>query len=171
MRSSPPAIDSRKRWPSAAEWAIILPVKNLLCDVPIFAGLNEKALEAFLGQAKQIVVPAGEVIAREGENNDCMFLIEAGEVCIFKNFDTQNPVTLAVLGPGQCFGEMCVLETLPRSATAKAVSQTTVLSVPSTAFFKLYQKAPEQYCVIILNIARDLSSRLRHLNDTFAARL
>lgn len=146
-------------------------VKSLLCTVPIFAGLNEGALEVFLGQAKQSVVAAGDVIAREGEKNDCLYLIESGEVSILKNMDTPNPATLAVLGPGECFGEMCILESLPRSASAKAVQQTTVVSVPSDAFFRLYQKAPEQYCIILLNIARDLSRRLRHLGDTFAARL
>jgi CRP/FNR family transcriptional regulator, cyclic AMP receptor protein len=146
-------------------------VKSLLCAVPIFAGLNERAIEVFLGQAKQLVVPAGDVIAREGESNDCLYLIEAGEVSIVKKIDTQDPVTLAVLGPGECFGEMCILDALPRSASAKAVTQATVLTVPSAAFAKLYQKAPEQYCVILLNIARDLSRRLRHLGDSFAARL
>jgi CRP/FNR family transcriptional regulator, cyclic AMP receptor protein len=171
MRSSPPGIDDGFRWHFAADCAIFLPVKNLLCDVPIFAGLNERAVEVFLGQARQITVPAGEVIAREGESNDCMYLIEAGEVCIMKNFDSQNPVTLAVLGPGECFGEMCILDTQPRSATGKAVTAATVLSVPSSAFSKLYQRAPEQYCLILLNITRDLSRRLRHLDDAFAARL
>jgi CRP/FNR family transcriptional regulator, cyclic AMP receptor protein len=170
--NQPMATDSRKKqWHSFGKSAIILPVKSLLCDVPIFTGINEKALEVFLAPAKQIVVPAGEIIAREGDKNDCLYLIEAGEVCIYKNIDTQNPVTLAVLGPGECFGEMCVLEALPRCATAKAVGQVTVVSVPSDAFSKLYQKAPEQYCIILLNIARDLSRRLRHLGDTYAARL
>jgi CRP/FNR family cyclic AMP-dependent transcriptional regulator len=171
MKFSPRAIDARWHWRFFIRWAIVLIVKNLLCTVPIFSGLNERALEVFLGQAKQLVVAAGEVIAREGDNNDCLYLIESGEVGIFKSMETPNPVTLAVLGPGECFGEMCILETLPRSATAKAVLQTTVVSVPSDAFSKLYQKAPEQYCIILLNIARDLSRRLRHLGDTFAARL
>jgi CRP/FNR family transcriptional regulator, cyclic AMP receptor protein len=145
-------------------------MKNLLTDVPIFAGLNEMALETFLGQARQIVVPAGDVIAREGESNDYMFVIQAGEVSVVKNIDSQNPVTLAVLGPGQSFGEMCVLESQPRSASAKAVTEATVLSVPASAFFKLYQNAPEHYCIILLNIARDLSRRLRHLDEAFATR-
>jgi CRP-like cAMP-binding protein len=161
---------AKKQWHFVAEWAIISVVKSLLCDVPIFAGLNDRAMQIFLGQAKQMTVPAGEVIAREGEINECMFLIEAGEVSIIKNFNTPNPVKLAVLGPGQCFGEMCVLETQPRSATAQAVGEVTVVSVGTSAFFQLYQKAPEQYCIILLNIARDLSRRLRQLGDAFAAR-
>jgi CRP-like cAMP-binding protein len=144
--------------------------KLLLNNVPIFAGLNDRALQIFLEHAKQIAVAPGGVIAREGEINDCMFLIEEGEVSIIKKFDTPAPVKLATLGPGQCFGEMCVLETQPRTATAQAVSQVTVVSVGTASFFQLYQKAPEQYCIILLNIARDLSRRLRQLGDAFAAR-
>jgi CRP/FNR family cyclic AMP-dependent transcriptional regulator len=145
-------------------------VKPLLCNVPIFTGLNERALEVFLKQAKPMVVPDGEIIAREGETNDSMYLIEAGQVRIIKNFNTPNPVTLALLGPGECFGEMCILETLPRSATGQAVGEAKVFSIPSSAFGQLYQKAPEQYCVILLNITRDLSRRLRLLGEAFAAR-
>jgi CRP/FNR family transcriptional regulator, cyclic AMP receptor protein len=145
-------------------------VKLLLSNVPIFAGLSDRALKLFLEHSKTITVPAGDVIAREGETNDCMYLIEAGEVCILKNFNAPNPVKLAALGPGDCFGEMCVLETAPRSATGQAVGQATVVSVPSSAFFHLYRNAPEQYCIVLLNITRELSRRLRQLGDAFAAR-
>jgi CRP-like cAMP-binding protein len=65
---------------------------------------------------------------------------------------------------------MCILETQPRSATAQAVGQATVVSVATSAFFQLYQKAPEQYCIVLLNLARDLSRRLRRLGEAFAAR-
>ncbi len=150
--------------------AIISPVNNLLCSVPIFAGLDENALEIFLEHARTMVVSDGEVIAREGEANQCMYLIEAGSVRIIKNMNTPDSVTLAVLGPGQFFGEMCILETLPRCATAQAAGPTTVVSVDSFAFYHLYQKLPAQHSILLLNIARDLSRRLRHLDEIFAAR-
>jgi len=146
-------------------------MKIQLGDVPIFSGLNDRAIEAFLEQAKEFTVAAGDIIAREGETNDCMFLIQAGEVSVMKNYDTATPVTLAVLGPGECFGEMCIIDTQPRSATGKAVTATTVVSIGAAAFVRLYQRAPDQYCLVLLNIARDLSKRLRHLGDAFAARL
>ena len=65
--------------------------KLLLNGVPIFAGRNDRALQIFLEHAKEIVVPAGGLIAQEGETNDCMFLVEEGEVSIIKNFKTPNP--------------------------------------------------------------------------------
>lgn len=138
--------------------------------MPIFAGLDDKALEIFLDHAEKITVPDGGLIAREGESNHCMFLIEAGSVRIVKNINTPNSVLLAVLGPGEFFGEMCILETLPRAATAQASGPATVVSVASSAFYHLYQKRPEQHSILLLNIARDLSRRLRHLDEIFAAR-
>jgi CRP/FNR family cyclic AMP-dependent transcriptional regulator len=145
-------------------------MKTLLCSVPIFAGLDEKALEIFLDHAGKAVVPDGEVIAREGETNHCMYIIETGSVRIVKNFNTPDSVILAMLNPGEFFGEMCILEPMPRSATGQAAGQTTVVSVSSSAFYHLYQKMPAQHSILLLNIARDLSRRLRHLDEVFAAR-
>jgi CRP/FNR family cyclic AMP-dependent transcriptional regulator len=158
------------RWHPAATCAIVLAVNHLLCSVPIFAGLDDKAMAIFLEHAKKTTAADGEVIAREGETNHFMYLIEAGQVRIIKHFNTPNAVTLAVLGPGEFFGEMCILETLPRSATGQAAGPTTVVGVSSSAFYHLYQKMPEQHSILILNIARDLSRRLRHLDEVFAAR-
>jgi CRP-like cAMP-binding protein len=145
-------------------------MKHLLCTVPIFAGLEEKALGIFLEHAQRTEVPKGTTISYEGEVNRFMYLIEAGEVQIVKNSTTPAPVTLAVLGPGEFFGEMCILETLPRCATGKAATKATVVSVASIAFYHLYEKMPRHHSILILNIARDLSRRLRHLDEVFAAR-
>ena len=95
-------------------------MKHLLCKVPIFAGLDDKALKVFLENAERTEVPVDGVIALEGEDNDRMYLIEAGEVCIIKKFDTPSAVKLAALGPGDFFGEMCIMETLPVFRTRKS---------------------------------------------------
>lgn len=143
----------------------------LLGNVPIFSGLSDRALQVFLQHAKEDVFPAGEIICREGESTDAMFFIEEGQITVMKNYGSPNPLTLATLGQGECFGEMCVLDAQPRSATAKATTQATIVTVSSTAFFRLYQSAPDQYCMVLLNIIRELSRRLRTLGDTFVAKL
>ena len=145
-------------------------MKHLLCSVPIFAGLDDKAMKVFLEHAQRLIFTDGGIIAREGESNHCMYLIEDGSVRIIKNFDTPDGVPLAVLGPGEFFGEMCILETLPRAATGQALGKTTVVSVAASAFYHLYQKMPQQHSILMLNIARDLSRRLRRLDEVFSAR-
>jgi CRP-like cAMP-binding protein len=166
----PPPRPRKNQWQSAAAPAILLPVKHLLCKVPIFAGLDDNALTIFLEHAERRSVPAGGVVAREGEVSNCMYVIETGEVRIIKNLDTPDAVQLAVLGPGEFFGEMCILETLPRSATGQAAGPATVVSVASSAFYHLYRRMPKQHSILLLNLARDLSRRLRHLDEVFAAR-
>jgi len=88
-------------------------MKNLLCKVPIFAGLDDKALKMLLENAERMEVPADTVIALEGEDNNCMYLIEAGEVCIIKNFNTPNAVKLSVLGPGSSLGKCAFWKRCP----------------------------------------------------------
>ncbi len=99
-----------------------------------------------------------------------MFLIEAGEVRVIKNFALPNEVEFDRFGPGEFFGEMCILEPMPRAATAQAVTNARLIGISSFGFHHLYQRMPAQYSILILNIARDLSRRLRKLDEAFAAR-
>ena len=142
----------------------------LLKGVPIFAGLDEEALSTLLNRASQLTIAAGQVVVREGETGNRFFLIGSGSVIVCKRFETSEQITLAKLGAGEFFGEMCILETLPRAATVIAVPETQLFSIPSIAFYHLYQSFPAQYSIMILNIARDLSRRLRRLDESFAAK-
>ncbi|HWD17986.1 MAG TPA: cyclic nucleotide-binding domain-containing protein [Verrucomicrobiae bacterium] len=143
---------------------------RLLKTVPIFAGLEHAALEIFLEEAEKSVVPAGAIIAREGESNHCMFLLGSGSVRIIKHFGEPSQTELAIIPAGDFFGEMCILEPAPRAATAQAIERCVIFKVPSCAFHHLYVKLPAQYGILLLNIARDLSRRLRRLDEAFAAR-
>jgi CRP-like cAMP-binding protein len=138
--------------------------------VPIFAGLEEKALDVLLEEAKREVFPAGKIVLREGEDGHRMYLIEAGKVLILKSFGQSNEIELAQFGPGEFFGEMCILEPMPREATAQAVMDSTLIGISSSAFHHLYQRMPAQHSILLLNIARDLSRRLRRLDEVFAAK-
>ena len=141
----------------------------LLQHVPIFAGLEVDALELLLAHAKQQDYPAGALVVREGDTGNLLFLIGSGSVRVCKNFESPSEMELVTLGPRDFFGEMCILETLPRSATVQAVSAATLFALPSSAFYHLYKASPDQYSILLLNIARDLSRRLRRLDELFAA--
>jgi CRP-like cAMP-binding protein len=93
-----------------------------------------------------------------------------GEVRVVKHLGEACETELARLKERDFFGEMCILETLPRSASVQAVTDVVVYSVSSMDFLKLYQQHPAQYGILLLNLARDLSRRLRHLDEAFAAR-
>ncbi len=143
---------------------------QLLKSVPIFAGLDESAANIFLEQAQKLSFAAGAVIAREGESNNSMFIIGKGTVRIVKHFGERNQTELAILHEKDFFGEMCILEPAPRAATAQAVEPAIIFQLLSSAFHRLYKEMPAQYGILMLNISRDLSRRLRHLDEIFAAR-
>jgi len=140
-----------------------------LKNVTIFAGLDDSALARLTARARQTSVPSGGVILREGEPGNQLYLIASGAVRVCKRFDRSDEVELAQLKAGDFFGEMCILETLPREAPVQAVSELTLFQLPSVAFYELFQARPDQYSILILNIARDVSRRLRRLDEIFAA--
>ena len=145
-------------------------VIELLQSVPIFAGLGKEALELLLEHTKEKEYPEGGVIACEGETCNTLFLIGSGSVRLIKHFGTADQVELATLNAKDFFGESCILDTLPRMATIQAVSPTTVFSISSRAFYHLYQTLPAQHCILLMNIGRDLSRRIRAMDEVFAAR-
>ena|SRR6476660_2617119 len=136
---------------------------------PILAGLDDAAI-AFLAQrAVHERAPVGTVVLREGEPGNRFFLLAEGSVRICKQFGDPDEVELVQIHAGDFFGEMCILETLPRSATVQAVTDIAYCTLNSLVFYHLYEKMPAQYGILLLNIARDLSRRLRRLDEAFAA--
>jgi CRP-like cAMP-binding protein len=145
-------------------------MQALLQNVPILAGMDEAALEFLCQRGSESQAPAGTVILTEGDAGNRFFVIRAGSVRVCKRFNQPDELELARLGAGDFFGEMCILETLPRSATVQALTETQLFSVTSLTFYQLYKTIPSQYSILVLNIARDLSRRLRHVDEEFAAR-
>lgn len=143
---------------------------DLLQSVPIFAGLEDKALKLLLEHTKAKKYSKDAVIVREGDTCNLLYIIGTGSVRIFKDFGKAKQVELGTLGPKDFFSESCILDSMPRPATVQAASQTTVFTVSSMAFYHLYHKMPAQHSILLMNIARDLSRRLRALDELFAAR-
>lgn len=100
--------------------------------------------------------PAGTVLFREGEAGEKMFLIRAGKVNIVKRI-AESEITLAVLGAGEFFGEMALLENLPRSAGATVVEDAQLIEIEQEHFETLVRTRGE----IALRMLRRLSGRLR----------
>src|SRR5437868_6779486 len=108
--------------------------------------------------------PAGTTLFREGERGATMYVIRSGKVNIVKHI-AGNDLTLAVLGPGEFFGEMALLEGLPRSAGATVVEDAALIELEQSAFETLVRKNGE----IALRLLRRLSSRLREADRQIQA--
>jgi CRP-like cAMP-binding protein len=142
----------------------------MLQTVPIFAGLDQPALDLLWARATESQALAGAVIVREGEVGNRFYLIGTGAVRVCKRLQQPDEVELARFGPCDFFGEMCILETLPRCASVQATTDSLLYSLTSLAFLNLYEVMPRQYSILLLNIARDLSRRLRRVDDIFASK-
>ena len=147
-----------------------LTVQELFKRVPLFTDLSEPALNMLILRSESASAPPGGLVVREGESNSHFFLTCAGSLRVYRQFGLPDQTELATLGPGDFFGEMCILEIVPRSATVQAVTQATFLTLRPTDFYILQEQMPDQYGVLLLNIARDLARRLRKLNDNYVAK-
>ena len=107
---------------------------------------------------------AGTVLFREGDRGATMYVIRSGKVKIAKHI-SDTELTLAVLGPGEFFGEMALLEGLPRSAGATVVEDAMLIELEHTAFEALVRKNGE----IAVRLLRRLSSRLREADRQIQA--
>lgn len=145
------------------------PVISLLENVPIFAGLETAALELLLDHAERRDYAPDDLVVREGEASNLLFLIGSGSVRIIKNFGARGQIELTTLEAKDFFGEMCIIDTLPRMATVQTREISTLFSISTAAFHRLYKQMPAQHSILILNIARDLARRLRRLDEVFAA--
>jgi CRP/FNR family transcriptional regulator, cyclic AMP receptor protein len=143
--------------------------QDFLETIPIFAGLNGSALAVIADAVEQASFHAGDTIVGEAETGNCMFIIHTGRVEVVKHLGKPRETVLAVLGPREFFGEMCIIECLTRCASVRAIQDTFVFALKSTDLHRLFEQHPDQYAIMILNIARDISRRLRALDELFAA--
>ncbi len=132
-------------------------------------GLNPETMDWLATRAQRTEPPAGTVVVREGENGNRLYLIDSGLARVVKNLGRDHEVELAMLKPGDFFGEGCILTTLPRTASVQTTCASVLFSLSSLDFYHLYQAMPAQYAILLLNMARDLSRRLRVLDEKFAA--
>ena len=104
---------------------------------------------------------AGDIIFKEGDPEDTMYFIKEGKVEISKKMGDAEQV-LAFLGPNDFFGEMALISKAPRSASAKAVTDTTVIVFNRKQFMSLLKTRGE----VVLKIIEVLIKRLKESNDT-----
>jgi CRP/FNR family transcriptional regulator, cyclic AMP receptor protein len=102
----------------------------------------------------------GEIVVREGEQANDMFVIRSGRIEILKDV-AGHQVRLAVLERGSFFGEMSLLEGLPRSATAKAIGDTTLLVLRPGSLLLQIRRDP----TFAFELLQQMSHRIRELND------
>ena len=106
------------------------------------------------------VLKKNEYLFREGDPSDTMFVIKAGKIAVLKSKGSSE-ITLAELGPGDMIGEMAFFDQKPRSASAKAAVDTTVIELPFKALNAQFKTFPEWAKAIM----RTVNNHLRNANQ------
>ncbi|AEH11573.1 transcriptional regulator, Crp/Fnr family [Candidatus Protofrankia datiscae] len=139
-------------------------VDDLLARVPMFAGLSEQDRQALNDHLERQNVTRGDVLFREGETGDRVFVILAGKVKIGRAASDGRENLLMVMGPGDLFGELSLFDPGPRTASATAVTDASLVSLEHTALRPWLATRPEAASLLL----RVLAQRLRRTNDSMA---
>lgn len=132
-----------------------------LREVGLFGALSDELLDHLTKTLSVWRVMVGEVVFREGDPAREMYVVLDGEMEILKKSRRGRDTRVAILGPNDCFGEMSVIDMQPRSATVRALGSARLLRITTEEMDALYRHDLKSYTLIVLNIARDLSRRLR----------
>ena len=131
----------------------------LLRQVELLQGIDTADVELIAQQMTDEFYTDGDVVVREGDPGDRMFLLLTGTMHVYVERD-DKVITYARLRAGQCFGEMALIESAPRSATVQAEASSHCLTLSRQGFLDLLNDHPN----ISPGIMKDLSGRLRGMN-------
>jgi CRP-like cAMP-binding protein len=105
----------------------------------------------------------GQDLIAEGEKNGRVFFIASGRVAVIK-----NGLVLMEFKEGNTVGEMEVLDLMPSAATVRALEPVESVSLSNSALYEIYKLDVKVFATIVMNLARDMSRRLRNMDDMVA---
>jgi signal transduction histidine kinase len=127
----------------------------------LFRELDPKELQALRDIAEERIFPAGARIFSENDPGDGVYVIRDGSVEIAHLVGDRALCVFSKFGPGDVFGEMAVIEDMPRSATTTAVKETSVYFIPRVQMIELLRRSP----ALSLRLLQEVSRRLRDFNQ------
>ena len=140
----------------------------LLQRMPVFGGIRADNLELLLGHSRMVEQAANTYFFREKDRGTSMFVLETGRVAILKTWQGREYL-LKDLGVGDCFGEMELIDLQPRGASALAIEDCRAVEISASTLQKLYRHDPHQFAMIHMNMGREVSRRLREMDEKIFA--
>jgi CRP-like cAMP-binding protein len=137
--------------------------EQVFLELPLLAKLPRDDLRELAAIARVQNFRSGAIIFRQGEPGDSLHAIVDGAVRIDVVAPGGNETTMAILGPGECFGELAILDGRPRSANAIANQATKTLVVTRNDFIRWLSDKPKSALLLL----ETLSLRLRSTNEAF----
>ncbi len=131
--------------------------KAFLRRVPLFSSLSESQLDQLAAGSARRSYPKGRTIVSEGEPSQSMYILLAGRAKVQRSDSEGKEVILAVLGSGEFFGEMSLVDDAPRSASVITLEPCEFMAVGKDAFKAMLVQSPE----MCMSVMRGLVRRLR----------
>ena len=137
---------------------------DLLSRSELFSAFDRGVLERLILDSRRVECDRNEVLFEEGDNADEMFVVQSGRVAVGRRSLDGRESIVALMEPGYLFGEMCLFDNLPRSASARALEHSKLLAFPYSAVRKSLDEQP----VLLWNVVRLLAERLRATDSALA---
>lgn len=130
-------------------------VEDQLAEVPIFAELDERTRRRLAQQGLRRTFAPGEYIIHQGDPASAFYVVLSGRVAVEQETDGATS-TINELGTHAFFGEVALIESTPRTASVKAVTETECLLIPAWEFTALVKESPEMADVVLHELIRRL---------------
>ena len=137
---------------------------EVLKKAPLFAGLEDEAATALSSAMGKLHLNKGDVLFHEGDTEDRLYIVVSGKIKLGRTGSAGRENLLAVLGPGQMFGELSVFDPGPRSTTATAVTACELRTLEHDELLPWLTDRPE----VAQGLLSQLAARLRRANDVVA---
>lgn len=138
--------------------------KNLLADVELFRALPPDAFEQVAAEARPLMLRRGDALFAEGDVAEELFIVEKGRIAIANRSVDGRESVVALMVPGDVFGEMGLFDGIGRSAHARALEPSRVFAVSYAPLREIFERKPEMLWGVVELLAR----RLRNMDAALA---
>lgn len=138
--------------------------EDLLARSEFFADAEPSVLGALLTHATEVTLRRNDVLFNEGDSPDSLYVVLKGRIALVNVSSDGRESVLALMDRGDLFGEMGMLDDLPRSAGARALEPSTLLRLPYEPVLSLLEESPD----LLWGVVRLLAGRIRNMDEALA---
>ncbi len=132
---------------------------------PLFSALDEDGARVLMAQMSPARLERGDILFREGDPGDTLYVIGEGKVKLGRTSADGRENLIAILGPGEMFGELSLFDPGPRTMTATAVAETQLMGLGNDSLTSLLSGRPEVAKALLAALAKRLRRTNEHLAD------
>ncbi|NLE16148.1 MAG: cyclic nucleotide-binding domain-containing protein [Spirochaetales bacterium] len=143
---------------------------EFLCKHSLFGGLSDEELLLVKDFLQERTYPSGTNILQQGQSNNSVHFIVEGEVAIVRQSESNKKQSriITTLHKGDSFGEMELIDIQSCAASVVSLTETKIITLSNKDMYKISQANLKTYTMLILNLARDISRRLRSADEMLA---